>query len=322
MHVASRRLALLTAALAGGACSDAARTTTAPEGDAALAHTQTHGGVHAGAAGVTVYALTADGSILTFSSASPGTVSSSVRVTGISQYDQLVGLDFRPSDLNTADGVDNVGVLYAVASHNPAAGRIYKINPTTGAATFVASLATAATATDPGVPVPISGRSFGVGFNPTVDRLRVHSDAEQNLRINVDNGVTIVDPALAYRSDDRHAGSDPSVVGTAYTNSDADPATGTDLYAIDAARDVLVNFPAPGGANSGQMATVGALGVDTDAAVGFDIVGSAGGTAYATLRTSGAQAALYSIDLPTGRATRLDGLAQTGSPIVSITVAP
>jgi hypothetical protein len=98
----------------------------------------------------------------------------------------------------------------------------------------------------------------------------VHSDGEQNLRINVDTGLTIVDAPLAFLASDPNAGANPDVTGTAYRNSDADPATGTELYAIDAARDVLVEVPLPGGANGGQLATVGALGVDTDLAAGFN----------------------------------------------------
>ena len=37
--------------------------------------------------------------------------------------------------------------------------------------------------------VALEGTSFGVDFNPTVDRLRVISDTGQNLRVNVDDGI-------------------------------------------------------------------------------------------------------------------------------------
>ena len=45
--------------------------------------------------------------------------------------------------------------------------------------------------------VALAGASFGVDFNPTVDGLRVVSDTGQNLRVNVDNGMTNVDTALS-----------------------------------------------------------------------------------------------------------------------------
>ena len=49
----------------------------------------------------------------------------------------------------------------------------------------------------PVFPTLLSGTRFGVDFNPMVDRLRVVSDAEQNLRINPNNGaIAGVDTAL------------------------------------------------------------------------------------------------------------------------------
>jgi Domain of unknown function (DUF4394) len=63
--------------------------------------------------------------------------------------------------------------------------------------------------------------------------------------------------------------------------------------------------------------------VDTEQAVGFDIVGTQSGAAYAVLSTSpSGKSALYSIDLDTGAATRLGLLAQTSSYLVGITVVP
>jgi hypothetical protein len=285
----------------------------APEDPTAARSGSPHGGI---GGGTTVYGLTADGRLVTFTTDKPNQTIGSIAVTGLRDGDRLVGIDFRPSDL-TADGVDNVGRLYGVSAGSTG-GAIYTIDPATGVATFSRALVTAT-----GAPVMLSGSSFGVGFNPVVDRLRVHGDAEQNLRINVDTGLTIPDVPLAFRSGDPNAGSDPEVTGTAYTNSDADPATGTALFAIDAARDVLVGFPPPGGANGGQMATIGSLGVDTGPAVGFDIIGSAGGTAYAVLSVSpSGKSTLYTIDLDTGLATKVGLLAQTKSYLVGITVAP
>ena len=42
----------------------------------------------------------------------------------------------------------------------------------------------------------LSGTAFGVDFNPMADRLRVVSDAEQNLRANADTGATTTDATL------------------------------------------------------------------------------------------------------------------------------
>ena len=109
----------------------------------------------------------------------------------------------------------------------------------------------------------LSGTSFGVDFNPTVDRLRIVSDTGQNLRANVDTGATLVDGAL-----NTVGAVANGVVGAAYTNNDTDPATGTTLYDIDAALDQVVLQSPP---NAGGLSPVGALGVDAVGEVGFDL---------------------------------------------------
>ncbi|WP_411280456.1 DUF4394 domain-containing protein [Gemmatimonas sp.] len=306
MRVTITTVAVAVLATFAAACSDQVPVTS-PESGPAFATTAAAAGTS-----VTVYGLTSEGELITFDAAHPNKTTSARPVTGLTNGDRLVGLDFRASG-----PIATIGTLYALAS-GPNGGALYVVDRATGAASTRVELRTAA-----GARVILRGTAFGVGFNPVVDRLRVHSDAEQNLRINVASGLTIIDPALGFLSADVNAGTDAAVGGAAYTNSDNDPMTGTELYAIDAARDVLVEFPAPGGANGGQMLTVGALGVDTDTAIGFDIVGTMNGTAYAVLSESpSGKSTLYSIDLDTGRATRVGLLAQTKSYLVSVAVAP
>ena len=139
---------------------------------------------------------------------------------------------------------------------------------------------------------------FGVDFNPVPDRLRVVSDAEQNLRINVATGATIVDGALAYAAADAGAGSNPGVAAAAYTNSVAGTTT-TTLFDIDTTRDALVTQAPP---NDGVLNTVGSLGIgDVTAVAGFDI-GADGNRAYASLVTASGTG-VYTINLTTGAAT-------------------
>ncbi|MBA2707691.1 MAG: DUF4394 domain-containing protein [Gemmatimonadaceae bacterium] len=52
----------------------------------------------------------------------------------------------------------------------------------------------------------------------------------------------MVHAPLAFTAGDPNAGQNPTVVGTCYTNNDADGATGTELYGIDTGLDVLVEF--------------------------------------------------------------------------------
>ncbi len=265
--------------------------------------------------GETIYGLTCENQLIRFQS-SKSNQSCTVEIMGLAAGESVVGIDFRPSDLGT-NGTNDVGTLYAVTD----ASRIYTVDPQTGVASVSASLMLA-----DGAPVVLVGTSFGVGFNPVVDRLRVHSDAEQNLRINVETGLTIIDGMLAYTAGDPNAGVNPDITASAYTNNDADAATGTELYAIDVAQDVLIEFgPAVAGVsgpNTGLMLTVGDLGVDAGQHAGFDI-SVASGVAYAALSTSGSgKSTLYAIDLETGAADALGLLAKTPESILGIAVAP
>lgn len=222
-------------------------------------------------------------------------------ITGV--VGTVIGIDFRPNDQNPADNVDNAGKLYGVTKN----GGLYTIDVRTGVATLRSQMTV--------TPV---GTFFGVGFNPVVDRLRLHSDQEQNLRANVDNGLTLVDAPLAYAAGDRNFGRNPDVVGTGYTNSVNPPPSSTELYAIDARQDVLVELPSP---NNGQLVTVGRLGTNTNSYVGFDI--PAGGTrkGFASLTREDASASsLYTVDLDDGEA-RFIGRIGHDRPLVSIAVS-
>ena len=174
-----------------------------------------------------------------------------------------------------------------------------------------------------------------------MDRLRVNSDAGQNLRVNPDTGaIAGVDGALKYAANDQNAGKTPGVAGAAYTNPDIDPATATTLYDIDAALDTLVIQNSP---NDGVLNTVGSLGagnsgnvkadfdfaplisllrkggfdveavlgflkkpaatLDVGNVLGFDIgQGSKSGLAAVQLKGE-SSSRLYEIDLASGRAT-------------------
>ncbi|HEX8181670.1 MAG TPA: DUF4394 domain-containing protein, partial [Pyrinomonadaceae bacterium] len=241
------------------------------------------------AANATLYGVTAAGNLVRFSSATPGTIDASVAITGLQTGETILGMDTRPATRQ----------LYALGS----TGRIYVVNPVTGAARQVSTVA-----------VALNGASFGVDFNPTVDRLRIVSDADQNLRVNVDTGATTVDTPLNYAVGDVAVGANPNVVGIAYTNNVAG-ATTTTLYGIDSARDVLVTQNPP---NNGTLNSVGnGLPTDTSNVVGFDITDS--GAALAVLNVGGVSQ-LHTINLTTGRAT-LVGNVGGGAQVRALTAA-
>lgn len=230
----------------------------------------------------TIYALSTTNSLISFDSATPGTVSAPIAISGLVGGETIVGIDFRPAN----------GGLYALSNQS----RLYRIDRTTGAATLVGS----------GFTPALSGTEFGFDFNPTVDRIRVVSDADQSFRLDPDTGAVVAsDNTLAYGAGDLNQGLNPNIVGAAYTNN-VNGATSTTLYDIDSVLDILTIQGSPNGTplspNTGQLFTVGVLGVDTSALVGFDI--STGGTAFASLTTGATPTpALYTINLANGGST-------------------
>lgn len=244
--------------------------------------------VSAKAEALTIYAVTNSNALVTFDSATPGTIGSSVAISGLVGLNEaIVGIDFRPA----------TGQLYGLGSGS----RLYLINPGTGAATQVGLDAA----------FSLNGSSFGFDFNPVPDRIRVTSDADQNLRLNPNDGtLTMADGTLAYAGGDANVGVNPNIVGSAYTNSFAPsprtPPPGTTLYGIDSTLDILVIQNPP---NDGVLNTVGALGIDTSDMVGFDIFSTDPATnlAFASLTSDGISS-LYSINLGTGAASGIGGI--------------
>jgi hypothetical protein len=239
----------------------------------------------------TVYGLTSSNALVMFDSATPGTIIGSVSVSGLAAGQVFRGIDFRPAD----------GGLYGVSSDS----RLYTINTATGAATAIGA---------PG-QFTLSGSAFGFDFNPTVDRIRLTSNSDQNLRLNpVNGGLAATDGVLAYAPGDVNAGANPNIVGSAYTNS-FNGATTTTLYNIDSVLDVLVTQNPP---NNGTLNTVGSLGFNTGENVGFDIVPFSN-AALASLTGPGGTSGLFGINLNTGAATSI-GAIGNGLTIVDIAV--
>lgn len=250
----------------------------------------------------TMYAVTSTNALLTFDSATPGTTTS-VPITGLQAGESILGIDLRPA----------TGQLYGLGSTS----RLYTIDPATGAATQVGS--------GPFTPA-LSGTSFGFDFNPVVDRIRVVSDADQNLRLNPDTGaVAATDTNLAYATGDPNEGVNPNVVALAYTSNFAG-ATSTTLFGIDSNLDIGLIQGSPGGTpispNTGQLfsalplATAGPVLLDTSGFVGLDFSGLTG-IAYLSLTPpTGAASSLYTVG---GEFVNLVGTIGTGFIVVDIT---
>ena len=102
-----------------------------------------------------------------FSSTSPGDLLSAEAISGLSNGEQVRGIDW----VN--------GILYALGDQS----HLYTVNPTTGAATLVG----------PGAFTPtLDGIDFG--FNAGTSQLYVASDTGQNLTLNPLTGAATVGP--------------------------------------------------------------------------------------------------------------------------------
>jgi Domain of unknown function (DUF4394) len=223
-----------------------------------------------------VVGLTADQRLVCFKTERPRLARDIASVSGLQSDTKLVGIDYRPAN----------GALYGLGDQ---AG-IYVIDVTNASASLVAR-----------ANVALQGTSFGVDFNPAADRLRVVSDAGQNLRINVADGVTATDVSLTNPPNPA-----TGVTGAMYTNNDADPNTGTTLFDVDSVLD-QVSIQSP--PNNGTLVATGKLGVDTTPDVAADIYSevkdgsTVSNTAFAVL-SSASGSSFYQVDLLTGKATR------------------
>ena len=236
-----------------------------------------------GDASRTFYATTDQNLLLQFNERSPDRLRDVRAISGLPAGVSLRGIDFRPM----------TGDLYGVGSDSV----VYRVNPQTAIAV----------AEGPAFTPALNGTSFGVGFNPTVDKIRVVSDARQNLRLNVDEGTVLS------ADKDLNPGT-PQIVGADYTNSSfsATKPTATQLFVVDAASDRLFLQSPP---NDGTLTMGKRLGVDVGPQSSFDIAG-ADNTGY--LATAGERSrgtGLYRVDVTTGK-TRWIGRIGGGKRLV------
>jgi Domain of unknown function (DUF4394) len=110
---------------------------------------------------------------------------------------------------------------------------------------------------------------------------------------------------------------DPTVVGSAYTNSSfgSTPPTSTTLYALDALDDAIYVQNPP---NNGTLGMPQLLDLNLRGDSGFDIAGqrNVGYVATASDRRPGAE--LYRVNVQTGDAKRLGQIGRSGVVITGL----
>lgn len=216
----------------------------------------------------TLYALSSTNELLSFASDEPGRILTRRAVNGLQQGEKLIGIEVRPA----------TGRLYAIGTSS----RLYRIEAASGQATAVGS--------QPFTP-QLQGHVFGLDVNAAADELHVVSDTGQHLRLDLAAGtVRGVEPALRYVRSDTNAGHPTGIDGAAWT-----PGAHPSLYIVDTANDVVAVV------RNGTLQTVGAVGMEIEPLVGFDIAST--GVGYAALRAKDgiSGAILVTIDPGTGR---------------------
>ncbi|MEU3901823.1 DUF4394 domain-containing protein [Streptomyces sp. NPDC045251] len=226
----------------------------------------------------TAVGLTKDQRLVEFHVDQPDKTWSLGKLSGLSGDKKLVGIDFRVQN-ERLYGVGDKGGVYTLNTKNAKAAKVSQLT------------------------VALSGKSFGVDFNPAANRLRVISDTGQNLRHNIDDPAAprtaIVDGTLT------NSTTPPStamgVTGAAYTSNGLNAATATTLFDLDTMAD-RVSLQSP--ANAGTLAPTGNLGVNADLDAGFDIYYSpATGTnhGFAAIAAGGSYR-LYRVNILSGKA--------------------
>lgn len=235
-------------------------------------------------------ALAGGNMLVKFAASAPGTTTQTA-ITGLQVGETVVGFDVRPAT-GELIGVGFVGT----------AGRVYRIDPSTGAATQLGAAPFA---------VAAASTSWSVDFNPTVDRIRLTNVNGGSYRLNPNTGGLAATDTMISPAKPSAVAYDRPVAGLAATT----------LFALDDVAETLNTIggvdgvPSP---NTGVTTVRGPLGVVTDTSlIGFDIAPN--GQALATLSVA-ASTGLYTVDLASGSARLVGAIGNGLTPIIDLTV--
>ncbi len=242
-----------------------------------------------------IYGMTAANSLSTspglglvsFDSATPGTINTIGAFTGVVAGQSVRSIDFRPA----------TGELWALSTGTAGAAQLYTVDLGTAALTPV------------GAGLTLTGATSVVAemdFNPAVDRIRIvtsNTAGSNNFRANPNDGALVaVDSTLAPAT---------LVIGAAYSNNVPGAPGGTTLYAWDYTNDALVTIGGINGTPSPNLGAVTNVNVPAgfltfNAGFGMDISGATN-TLYATRDNpvNGASMNLITRNLTTGAITPL-----------------
>lgn len=229
-----------------------------------------------------LYAVTLDNNLISFDSATPGSLLTAGAISGLQTSETLKGLDFWN------------GALYGIGSFS----HLYALNPATRVATQVGSTFS---------PL-LNGLSFGVDNGPA--GVVVTTDLRQNLLVDRTTGMVTVNPSLAYAAGDPHFGAAPRVDALAY-----DQASGK-YYAGDSLLNTFATLDPTTGLVS-TLAGGGVSGIDFSRNNGFDIsIASGIGYLASPAASADPQANLYTVNKTTGFVTLVGLIGSPGDNIL------
>ncbi|HEY7120754.1 MAG TPA: DUF4394 domain-containing protein [Tepidisphaeraceae bacterium] len=251
----------------------------------------------------TALGVTAGNQVLVFDPEFPSVILGRTAVTGLRSDEALLSMDVRPGR----------GELFGVSSRDA----LYAIDLASGAARQVGARFT---------PF-FKGSPVAADFDPVSGELTVLSDRGEKLRMDPASGAVIdarpfvrgvqIDEPLRYASGDANAGQSAQVVTLAHANNFAG-APGSTLYGLETTGGNLVRFS---GSGSGDLTTVGPLGLGITDIGSIDIVSTAtGDVAFAAVRTNDRPVRIYQIDLNTGAHTLGNGIASGSKPVRDIAI--
>jgi Domain of unknown function (DUF4394)/PEP-CTERM motif len=216
---------------------------------------------------ITLYGVTDANNLVRFDSRNPGVALSTVAIRGLGNS-TVLGIDARTAD----------GFLYALTDNRS----LFRVNPNTGATSLVLS------------NLAITGTNFAFDFNPTNTNLRIVSNDNTNyfVRFNAPPIALVQQANAAFAPGSGLA--DPDIIAAAYTFNDNNPATGTTLFVLDSANDILATLNVV----NGTLTRVGSLGANIGTRTSFDITGATTGVVLSGVTLS-------SINLNTGALTRI-----------------
>lgn len=247
-----------------------------------------------------IYAIDGSNKLYHFDAATPGELSAGVSITGLGAGEVIRTIDFRPA----------TGELYgiAIAGVGPYMGKLYLIDHETGAATAIGSAFSTSIA---------NAAAISMDFNPAVDRIRVTTYGEENLRVNPSTGaLAATDSALT---------GGENISSVAYTNS-YPGASSTTLYAIRYDSDDLYVIGglngsiSPNGGVGTKVADISMSSSFTDR-TDLDILATVDGNVGFYSYTDVATQMLGRLDLITGAVTPV-GIIGAGGALIDIAAQP